>query len=542
VSKTARHVHDTPVAETDQALVVAAQGGSAPAFEQLVNRYFGLIYTLAFARLREHEAAQDLTQEVFLRLYLGLPTLREPRFFGTWASRVARNLAMDWSRNRRRASLLITMVPLEASQVEQKPSDSPLVWERMLETEQMRELRAAILNLPVEQREILLLHYQRGMTQQEIGARLDMHHSTVCRHLQRAVEQLRRWSRDLEVLRTAPARVGAITTRERQALARTVVMLGAVAALGGEARASVAIAAAEGMAKLGAGAAPQAVSATSTAAAGAGANLAAIFFQGAVMTGKVKAGLVTLAGVAVLGTAYHQTHPGELSQLLRGTTPSNVRIKPDRPAAKTFHTPTMGPGEEVYEGRLGAADRVVVRMKPVAGGPPNVQFDVPGVLIMEYPMKVVSQEGDRYIIEAAGQFGLNVTRTANSLIGEARMYGPRQSDVKGTYTVELARIPAPVPIGRDFPAIVPPPDSEWLNQFVGEYMISSGMSLKVTRVGDQLYAQTPRQEPLPIYHMGNNRFFYRPIAEEITFFAGPDGKIVRMVMHLQRDTPGRKVS
>jgi RNA polymerase sigma factor (sigma-70 family) len=545
VSNFAHHKHDPPGEPPDHALVIASRDGCAAAFDQLVNRYFGLVYTLAFARLRDHEAAQDLAQEVFLRLFLGLPTLREPRFFATWASRVTRNLAVDWLRTRQRTSSLITLVSLEESQVEEKASEAPGAREKMLEAERLHELRNAILNLPVEQREILLLHYERGLTQQQIGARLDMHHSTVSRQLQRAVQSLRRWSTELEVLATAPARAVVGRQRERQALASTLAMLAGVSALSSGARASVTTAAAQGMARLGsvgassgasAGASPLPVS-----SAGLLAKSSSIAVKGTVVTTKTKSGLVALAAVLTLGATYHQTHPGELKQLLRGTTPSTARIAPSHKPTKSFYTPTMGPGEEVFSGPMGPMKEVVIRIKRIPGQLPMVQSDAPGVLVMEYPMKVVAADGDKYIMEAVGQFGLNVTYSPTSLDGVAQMYN-RRSDSPATCTVHLKRIEAPLPIGRELPPVAEIPDTQWLDQFVGEYVVSSAMKLKVTRKGDQLYVESPKQEPLPIYPMGQGRFFYRSVPEELSFYPGANGKITRMVIHAQRDTPARKVS
>ena len=537
--------HEIAKGETDEALVVAAQGGCGRAFETLVNRYFGLIYTLAFARLREHEAAEDLAQEVFVRLYLGLPSLREPKFFATWASRVARNLASDWSRNRQRASRLITLIPLEDSGVEQNPANAPDARERLLESEQMSELRAAILQLPIEQREILLLHYQRGMTQQEIGARLEMHHTTVGRHLERALEKLRGWSNDLDALARAPRRSFA-SAGERRAVARTIALVAATVALDTEARSTLAAAATDGMSRLGAAtanhtAAP--IAASPMTATGATAHTAAVAMKGTLMAGKTKAGLVALAAMTALGATYHTTHPGELQQLLRGTTPSNVKVAGPEKPAHTFFTPTLGPGEEVYVGRLGPlVEELVVRIKPVPGGMPQAQFDVPKALIMEYPMKTLSSQGDKLELEATGQFGLSVTHSSERLIGEAKLH-MRRKDIPSTCTVDLKRVSQSIPIGRDFPApLASPLQAQQLDRFVGEYVASSSMSLTITRQGDQLFAQTSGQDPLPIYPMSDNRFYYRAITGEVSFWPGSDGKIVRMVLHQQRDTPGRKVS
>src|SRR5688500_3575168 len=93
-------------------LVREAAGGDSSAFEALVAHYCGMVYAISFARLRNRETAEDLVQEVFLRIHLNLGKLSEPRHFGTWASRIARNLSDDWAKREQRKSGLIAMVPV----------------------------------------------------------------------------------------------------------------------------------------------------------------------------------------------------------------------------------------------------------------------------------------------------------------------------------------------------------------------------------------------------------------------------------------------
>src|SRR5438105_3328667 len=82
----------------DETLIRSVLDGNVAQFDLLVERYFGLVFAIAFARLSNREAAEDLTQETFLRIYLNLPQLRNPQIFGGWVARVARNLATDWQR------------------------------------------------------------------------------------------------------------------------------------------------------------------------------------------------------------------------------------------------------------------------------------------------------------------------------------------------------------------------------------------------------------------------------------------------------------
>src|SRR5687768_12083879 len=82
----------------DDVLVKLAKDGDPEAFGKLVERHFGLVFTIALARLRNREAAEDLSQEIFLQLYLRIGSLRDARQFPNWAAQATRNLATDWVR------------------------------------------------------------------------------------------------------------------------------------------------------------------------------------------------------------------------------------------------------------------------------------------------------------------------------------------------------------------------------------------------------------------------------------------------------------
>src|SRR3954468_9311865 len=72
------------------------ESGDTSAFGQLVKRYQGHVYGLAYSLLRDWAEAQDLTQETFVRAYVNLGALRERDCFPTWLRRVAFGTCMDW--------------------------------------------------------------------------------------------------------------------------------------------------------------------------------------------------------------------------------------------------------------------------------------------------------------------------------------------------------------------------------------------------------------------------------------------------------------
>jgi RNA polymerase sigma-70 factor (ECF subfamily) len=176
---------------SDAQLVKQSLAGESGAFDALVNRHFGVVWTIAFARLGQREAAEDLVQEVFVRAYLRLRSLREPSRFVAWICRVARNLATDWARRGQTRSAIMPLIPLDESveRTVRHPDQDP---RQIAADEQERaSVRAAIARLPPEQREVVLLHFVDGLSMRDIADNLGVAPSTVSRQLARATRELR---------------------------------------------------------------------------------------------------------------------------------------------------------------------------------------------------------------------------------------------------------------------------------------------------------------------------------------------------------------
>ncbi|MBX7247157.1 MAG: RNA polymerase sigma factor [Candidatus Sumerlaeaceae bacterium] len=176
---------------TDEQAVVRALGGSPDAFDVLVDRYFGMVFVLAVGRLGERAAAEDLTQEVFLRAYLNLHKLRNAAHFPGWLTQMTQNLATDWQRSGISASRLVQMVALEAMEEEVADARAATAREQLESRESGQQVRDAILRLPDLQRQMVLLHYVEEMSKTDIASRLGIHPSTVGRQLAAAMAQLR---------------------------------------------------------------------------------------------------------------------------------------------------------------------------------------------------------------------------------------------------------------------------------------------------------------------------------------------------------------
>ena len=91
-----------PLQPPDEVLVDRSKKGDLDAFEELVRRYEGKVYGMAYRFMGNHADAGDLAQEGFIRLYQALPGFRGDSSFSTWMYRIVANACRDELRRRQR--------------------------------------------------------------------------------------------------------------------------------------------------------------------------------------------------------------------------------------------------------------------------------------------------------------------------------------------------------------------------------------------------------------------------------------------------------
>lgn len=171
----------------DRPLVDAILAGDVGAFDELMQRYERLIYRVAFSFVREREAALDVTQNVFLKVFRNLGSFRREARFKTWILRIAYNESINWMRSQRRH--------LEGRQ-ELEPIDIPATddpgQERvLLDKERWRRLLGRIDRLNPRYRLALFLRYFQGLSVREVAEVLDCTEGVAKNVLFRSVRRLR---------------------------------------------------------------------------------------------------------------------------------------------------------------------------------------------------------------------------------------------------------------------------------------------------------------------------------------------------------------
>lgn len=180
-------------AVTDSAIIERVLSGDTDAFSILTERYQDRIFSAVANYVGNGEDAVDLTQDVFVKAFVGLKSFQRNAAFYTWLYRIAINTAIDFLRKRpavRVASLddeALVMTGFEP--VATDPTTNP---ERMAgQREQQAALSEAIQKLSHKLRTALVLHDVEGLSQEEVAAILKVPVGTVKSRVSRARAEIR---------------------------------------------------------------------------------------------------------------------------------------------------------------------------------------------------------------------------------------------------------------------------------------------------------------------------------------------------------------
>jgi RNA polymerase sigma-70 factor, ECF subfamily len=178
--------------ESDAQLVVHCLRGDGPAWEELVRRHSRRVFNLCYRFTNNATEAEDLSQEVFLRIYKTLPSYR-PAFgaFPTWLTSVTRNLLVDHYRRSRRDRMtdsIEDMMPV----LEEKHSTARTPDKLAHASELSSQLQHGLARLSPELREAVILRDLQGLEYNEIQTVLQVPEGTVKSRINRGRLELAR--------------------------------------------------------------------------------------------------------------------------------------------------------------------------------------------------------------------------------------------------------------------------------------------------------------------------------------------------------------
>jgi len=176
---------------TDERLLVKqAQKGDLAAFDELVTRFQERIYATIYHMTANHEDANDLAQESFIKAYQALNSFKGDSSFFTWLYRIAFNSAISLKR-RKRATVSLDAGGPDGGIDPYDPSEYVKPGQALERMEGEVQLQEAMNRLSSEHREVLVLKDIEGMKYEEIAAILDVPIGTIRSRLHRARLELR---------------------------------------------------------------------------------------------------------------------------------------------------------------------------------------------------------------------------------------------------------------------------------------------------------------------------------------------------------------
>lgn len=174
------------------------KAGDDQSFALLLHRYRTPLVNFLYRMVRNREQAEDLAQEVFIRVYRAREDYVPSAKFTTWLFRIATNLALNSVRDNRHRSMEISLdapVSADAEDGEERPMEvaekRPNIEENLVEKERSKVIRHAINKLPEKQRAAVLLHKYQELDYKEIARILECSESALKSLLFRAYETLR---------------------------------------------------------------------------------------------------------------------------------------------------------------------------------------------------------------------------------------------------------------------------------------------------------------------------------------------------------------
>jgi RNA polymerase sigma factor (sigma-70 family) len=166
----------------DEDLILQIQRGNNNAFRHLVDKYRNMVWYLVLRMVKNREEAEDLSQEVFIRVYKNLSKFRGDSKLSTWIGSVAFHVSTDYLRKKSREKVFITGEPSRL-EISLPDRESPF---EVLKKEDIKELVHKIIeDLPLQYRTVITLYHLEQFSYNEIAEITGMPEGTVKSYINR---------------------------------------------------------------------------------------------------------------------------------------------------------------------------------------------------------------------------------------------------------------------------------------------------------------------------------------------------------------------
>ena len=178
------------ITKAEDDLVERASAGDQAAFDELVRRHFARVYGLLFRLVGNHEDAEDLAQESFVRAHLSLGLFRGQSSFATWVWRIALHLSQD---HHRRRGVGPVVGPLVGDELVRGGARTHGPSDEVAGRELKAGLERALERLPERLRSALVLRVFEGLEYEQVARITGVTQQTARTHVMKARRQLARW-------------------------------------------------------------------------------------------------------------------------------------------------------------------------------------------------------------------------------------------------------------------------------------------------------------------------------------------------------------
>jgi len=177
--------------QADSDLISRAAGGDTAAFQLLVEQHRSMVYRVAYQFAGNHFDAEDIAQEVFIKVYRSLDRFRQDAQLSSWLYRIVMNACIDHRRRHSPAGAAPFGEEAEHRMLN-TPAETPGPEDRAYAGELGQVLEEEIGRLPKGQRIVFIMRHHQGLKLSEIAVSLGLAEGTVKRQLHAAVHRLRR--------------------------------------------------------------------------------------------------------------------------------------------------------------------------------------------------------------------------------------------------------------------------------------------------------------------------------------------------------------
>ncbi|MFH0929900.1 MAG: RNA polymerase sigma factor [Candidatus Moraniibacteriota bacterium] len=163
----------------DNQLIKKILSGDEEAFVEIVKIYLDPVYNFVYRLVGDRDAAEDLTQETFVKVWKNLKRFDQKRSFKTWLFAIAKNSAFDWLKKKKEIPFS-TFTDEEGDNWLENVADENILFDEILERKNIaEELDEILQKLPPHYRAILLLHYKEDFSLHEIAEILSEPYNTI---------------------------------------------------------------------------------------------------------------------------------------------------------------------------------------------------------------------------------------------------------------------------------------------------------------------------------------------------------------------------